>query len=307
MRYATTALVAASFLSLLCFGAATPLHAQSAWLPPADGTVIALEAYKASYDIEGITFPTSVWFLSGRFMLSRNASVALELPFSYYDQEYQQDALFPTFGEFEAESTLGNPYVGMSLGPFSDGFGADFGFRIPMANETEVNALLNGFYTDFYRAEAFLSQATSVRLMMFRERRNKAGTLISRARSGVSFWVPTKQATDPDIFFDGDINLWYRDEAFAVGGMFAWRFLMSADMGTFTQRSEFQLGVGASLRFGAVEPGIHARIPLGSEGLIGLGTLVNVILGFNVSIHVQKPKDAEKDSPVGPRIGPRDP
>lgn len=300
MRYATTAWVAAGFLSLLCFGAATPLHAQSAWLPPAEGTIIALEAYKAKYDVESeIKFATSIWFLSGQIVVGPKTALLLDVPFSYFDDTPPLDT--------EAESVIGNPYIGVSLGPYRDGFRIDIGARLPMADETQSNALLNGLYTDFYRAGAFLPEAATLRLLVSRDRKNASGTLISRSRAGVSIWMPTDLQVGRDLLFDSDINLWYRPGKLAVGGMFAWRFLMSASGGSFTQRSEFQLGAGATWRSGAVEPGIHARIPLGNEGLIGLGTLVNVIFGFNVTVHIQKPKHTEKGPPVGPRIGARDP
>ena len=44
--------------------------------------------------------------------------------------------------------------------------------------------------------------------------------------------------------------------------------------------------MSGSMRFGQVEPGIHARLPLANEGLIGLGEFVDAVVGVTCTVHL---------------------
>lgn len=60
--------------------------------------------------------------------------------------------------------------------------------------------------------------------------------------------------------------------------------MLSEDNLSFSERSEFQLGLDANTTFGNVRPGVHLHLPLGDDGLFSTGQAVSFVFGLNVTL-----------------------
>jgi hypothetical protein len=257
--------------------------AQSIWLPPATGSQVTVEAMKSVYDpSEGIAFLSTAWYMSGWVRLNPNLGLALEVPYSNYEED-----------GFDAQSTIGNPYVGVVCGSQDlRGWVVEAGGRIPILGEADFDenyaAMANGIATDVTRTEAFLPEVASVRIRAggYAASNPQSGMVI-RIMAGGSVWIPTSGG-DSEFLGEADIALWRLDPKANVGAILSAKTLLTESDLSFTERSEFQLGVAGGLRFGQVEPGVHAHLPLSNEGLFGLGQIQDVVVGVNCTVHLSK-------------------
>jgi len=255
-------------------------HAQSIWMPPTTNSQIRLEVLKPMYDAEGVGFWTQAWYLSGQARLSPVVALQFEVPYSRYEEE-----------GFETQSTVGNPYIGMVYGAKDlKGVIVEAGGRLPLLSEEDVDedlaALINGWAADFTRMEAFAPETVTLRL-------RAGGHVVNNAESGVNLrlmlgaqaWIPTDDG-ETELVADADMGLWMLGTQANVGAVLSAKTLLTESDLSISERSEFQLGLSGSMRFGQVEPGIHARLPLANEGLIGLGEFVDAVVGVTCTVHL---------------------
>jgi hypothetical protein len=267
-------------LSAAITGISHSANAQSIWMPPTMGSHIQLEAMKPSYSVEGVGFWTSAWYLGGLARLSPAVALYLEVPFASYEEE-----------GFESQSTIGNPYVGIVYGSVERrGFVLEAGGRIPAVSEQDASdklgAIITGWTADFTRFEAFAPETIALKV-------KGGGYLVSNPQSGLVLklmlgahaWIPTGGG-DGELVADVDMGLWKLAPKGSIGAVISEKTLLTQGDLSLTERSEFQLGLSGSMRFGQVEPGIHLHLPLGNEGLIGLGELVDVVWGVNCTVHL---------------------
>lgn len=275
-RYASVALAIA--VTVTCF--VQKVKAQSIWLPPATASQIRLEALKPVFDLEGVGFWTSAWYLSGFARVGPRVALEVELPFSMYEEE-----------GVESQSTLGNPYLGVVYGA-QDRTGpiVEAGGRLPILSDERaadnIGAVISGWVADVNRMESFAPDMAALRLRAggYLVNNPQAGMAI-RLMAGGQAWIPTSGG-DGEVALDADLGLWNLGPQIAVGAVLSLKTLVTESDLSFSERSELQLGLVGSVRWGQVEPGIHAHLPLGNEGLIGLGEVIDVVLGVHCTVHL---------------------
>lgn len=277
----TTRLFHAVALTLLTVLAAPSAQAQSIWLPPANRSQLSLEADKAMYaESEDIGFMTTAWFLTGWAQVSPTLALQAELPYARYEQE-----------SYDAESLVGNPYVGIVYGSVDrQGVVVEAGARLPLVSEDDafenLGAAFNGIATDVTRMEAFLPKLVTVRLRAGGYAISNTHTgLYLRMMAGGQFWIPTDDG-DTETLADVDLGLWHLNDKSSFGAVFSAKSILSEPDLSFTERSEFTLGLSGSMRFGRAEPGVDVRLPIGNEGFLGVGEFVDAVLGAHVVVHL---------------------
>lgn len=254
--------------------------AQSIWMPPTPAPNFRIEVYKPNYDFDGAKFLTTAWFFSWTVSPTPNTALYIEIPFSHYDEE-------SFFGTFESEKLIGNPYVGVIFEPEGSSVIGELGFRLPIASADNVSAAINGAIADFSRWEAFLTDVATIRARIgTRLKADSKGTVTVRLMGGMNLLVASGLGVDSEIMADADAGLWYQGPVTTLGATLSVKALMTEDNLDFSERSEFQLGLNASARFGQLEPGIHIHLPLSDDGALSLGNYVSSIIGVSLTAHL---------------------
>ena len=258
-------------------------EAQSLCLPPGSGNQVALEVLKVSFDDEvaDVTFGSTVWFLSGQLKATPGLALVGEIPLSRIDVK-----AYSVFGDPDPETAVGNPYIGVILRAARTSFVSELGLRLPVASEDNADALVQGIWSDADRWEAFIPDLIAVRARAGMDVSSPMGTadLITRFRIGPTLWIPTEDGADAEIFADATASLWFQPATVMFGVTLSGRTLLSEDALSFSERSEFQFGLDANVRFGNVRPGVHFHMPLGDDGLFSTGEAVDFVFGLNVTM-----------------------
>jgi len=273
----------AAFAVLLLIAVPSVGMSQSIWLPPAEGSSVSLEVFKADWAGDAnVTFASAAWFLTGRYQTSPSITIVGELPLSRFGRK--------SVGLFnpEAENAVGNPYLGMLINPENSLLIGEAGVRIPITPDDKFGASLNGWYSEFDRWEAFIPDLLTVRGRLGKKVISSSGNVHARFLGGGTLWIPT-EGGDAEVFADAVGQIWLRGDQFMFGATLSGRTLLTASDANFTERSEFQLGFGASGTFGNVRPGFHVHLPLGDEGLMGIGGAVDVVFGVNITVLFGQP------------------
>lgn len=283
MRKNVHNLLRAAFAVILLIAVPSVGMSQSIWLPSSEGNSVSLEVFKADWAGDNnVTFASSAWFLTGRYQASPSIAIVGELPLSHFDSK--------SVGAFnpEAENAIGNPYLGILFNPENSGLIGEAGVRVPITSDDKFGANLIGWFSEFDRWEAFIPDLLTVRGRLGGKVISSSGNIHARFLGGGTFWIPT-EGGDPELFADVVGQIWFQEDQFMFGATFSGRSLLTVQGPSFTERSEFQFGFGASGTFGNVRPGFHVHIPLGGDGLIGVGEVVDAVFGVNITLLFGQP------------------
>jgi hypothetical protein len=249
---------------------------QSIWLPPQHGSSVTLEGMKPNYTKgDNVKFASSAWYLSGRYQATPSLAVAGELPISYFGVD--QGSL--------SETAVGNPYIGIVLDGDNSPVVAEGGIRLPVTDEDKFNAIVNGWCADVDRWTAFYPDLVTVRGRGGMKFNNPLGNVSGRVLLGGSLLIPTGDISDEDPELIGELlaELWFQEQQFQFGLDIAGYTWITESDADFNERSEFQVGMGLAYTLGQIRPGLHLQIPLGDEGFIGRGEIVDYVIGLNVT------------------------
>jgi hypothetical protein len=250
-----------------------PAAAQSNWLYASPGRSVTVEAYKLGLGpSQSIT--TSTLFFTGKIDVQEGLYLVLEVPISNfdYDKDYQED--------FDAQTMVGNPYVGVEWCPATSSVIGSAGLRFPTAPEGSQSAAYNGGLTAFDRVEAFANDMFTVYVNS--GYRWFTGEYHSfQVIGGPVFTLPTIGGADPDILIDYKGEYWARADAVSFGIGLTGRVILTEGDLNFHERTWHRLGFSGNVLLGQFRPGFNIRVPLDEE-------IRNVITyGINLTVDLK--------------------
>jgi len=252
-------------LTLLAVLAGGPLletvAAQSFWLEPAAPVEVNLEILKPALKGADLGGSSLVYYLSLRGQVGTTTAVVFELPYANFSHE--ADQYYPDY----SDNTVGNPSIGLEMGPQGDGWRGEVGVRLPTASSSNAAATM-GALTDFVeRTEAFLPDVLSFRAGA--NYRSVAPTGFAfGARISPLFWLGTgdRAEMDPELWVLYALRAGYEGKSVAAGAGLSGRYLVTAEGGAdFGQRTFHQLGLYTNLNLGGWGPGLQVRVPLDED------------------------------------------
>jgi hypothetical protein len=257
-----------------------PLLAQSIWLDRSQTKTIDLEILKPDFEGEhNTTFPTSSWYLSGRFPLSVQVNITGEIVFSYY----KLDAENNYSAENEGQNAFGNPYIGIELYSENRTIFGEIGLRLPFTPEENASAVLySGIFTDFVeRAEAFMSDILPVYVLLNYMKVEESGFQF-RVHGGPVAWFATGDREDTEWCLLYSMQGGYHSATVNFWAGLSGRWIMSAEDATFAESSYHQFGLSANLLLGTFKPGIILKFPLDDDMKEVIDLVFGLTLGFNL-------------------------
>lgn len=127
--------------------------AQPLWLTQDHDSIITLEVLKPGLDSRFEAGSTSLaYFVTTRMPLSKVVSFVGEIPFAHYEPDGTTTS--------DAETALGNVYLGLEIDKKTSRWFEEVGIRIPTLAEDKWRASRVGFYTDVDRLEAWVRKNT---------------------------------------------------------------------------------------------------------------------------------------------------
>lgn len=184
------------------------LSAQSIWLNQGRENSFAIEILKPDLENSNFvdySFLSSAIFLSGRFLLGDNVVLVGELPFAHANQDI---AIFnfltgaTTQETNEAQTLIGNPYLGLELGNPNSSTFTELGLRLPITPENKSIATEFGISSDFDRFEAFTPDVLTL-TGKINSRQKRASQLVTHLRGGPTLLINTAgTGDDAELFFD---------------------------------------------------------------------------------------------------------
>ncbi len=270
----------AMILVLTFFGLTEPVASQHYWLHTYGEREISLEAHKAKFDRDrDFSLLNSAWFLSGSFSLTQMTALVVEFPFARYDidniSSYYLD-----------QNIIGNPYIGLRVTSperrLSAVAIANFGIRLPLAQDDRFNAATIGIFTSFDRFEAFIPNLFTLLASGGYRFSSRGGTSFSFTMGG-SFMVPTNGGGAPEMYIDYNLELWYRSASAGIGSGFTGRLLTTQSDLDFGERTVHQMGLAGYADFGIIRPGLNFRFPLDDD----LSEVLDFVYGFSVTFDIE--------------------
>jgi hypothetical protein len=254
-----TQLVISSALAATSLWAAQPAAAQSFLLPSTPEKGVWVEASHTSFKGFEASFPSTVWYVSGRLPLTSGLRAVVDVPFSYAKMD-----LFGAGAE-TSSSVFGNPYLGVEFAA-SRQLLLELGTRVPLTTaDSESFADMVAFLADPQRPEAFLEDMVPLSTAATFQQSLAPG-LALRARGGVTALFHTgEESGDPDATLDYGVMGTYTVGAAQVGLGVSGRWYTTSDEGGFAENSLHHAGLSADVRLGRIRPGIALRVPLDSE------------------------------------------
>ena len=260
----------------------TSLSAQPIWLEQPSGNSIAIEVLKPNFKgDDDFTFISSALFLSGRFSLGGNLIFVGEVPLAHANLD-DIKIVDPSTGEtifeldFESETIIGNPYVGLQFHKPGSNIFTEIGGRIPVTPDDKFSASSIGASADFDRLEAFASDLLAITGKINYHNKN-ASNLVIRLRGGPTVWIPTDEG-DTELLLDYSAQVGYEGQQVSVIGGLTGRLIVTEEDLDFGERTFHHLGASASLNLGTVSLGIHFRIPIDED----LSDSIDSVLGLNL-------------------------
>lgn len=256
------------------------LNAQSAWLPPTDGSSVSVEVYRLDRPSTLNNFNGTIIFLSARLRKSSGLTYVIEVPAVRSDKRFSPVSPTPQ----KAQTAVGNPYLGISFAKNqSSSFTLDAGIRLPLAPNGKPTARVVGLESDFDRWEAFGPDLFSMRVLFGGKWSGSTSPLITKwIKVGGTVIGPTNNQ-DSDLLIDFQAGLRFIEDNLNFNTAIIGRTLLTQSGLSFMERSEFILGFDASLTFGSIRPGLHIRVPLTDNGLFDLGRRLSSVIGANLT------------------------
>lgn len=247
--------------------------AQAPWLGTDRSPRLAAEAFKPQFDNQKyVKGGSSALFLSGRIRATDAVSVIAEAPVAFGG--YRTDS--------DASAQVGNPYLGVELGPSRSPVWVEIGGRVPLVGRDPNSGVAVGMLSDIDRFSAFLSQTAALSGAVDFGVRDGSG-LGFRARFGPELLVNTAsnhEGDDTETFLDyGAQGFWVQgplDLRLHVAGLYN----ATAEGGDFGERSMHQLGLAASYLLAGVRPGISLRLPLDHD----MTETLDYVLGITLEV-----------------------
>jgi hypothetical protein len=244
---------------------------------------LEIEVLKPRFDTslsESFSFFTSATFLTARVPLSRNLLVVAEIPFAHVGSRYTSPS--GTASDSPNEPALGNPYLGLSFAPEGANAAAEFGIRLPLAQQSDgYAATAVGALSDVDRLDAFMPDQLSM-MVAVRTSQEVAEGLSLRTRLGPTAWVQNIHFDDVELFAQYGAQLHYAAGIGEVGLGVTGRLLITESDLDFGERSVHHLGVVAALNLSRVQPGLQFRVPLDKD----LRSFVDHVFGLSLVVRI---------------------
>lgn len=257
--------------------------AQPLWVAPERTGGFHVEYLRP--DIEGSSAASGAVYLGLRAPLGSHLALVGELPFAHGDFDLGSGATL------EATTSLGNPYVGVEIGPRRSTVHFEVGARLPVIDQPDA-ATSVGFLADpIDRPEAFLEDLVAITARAHYRRFDRSGFGVL-LHAGASVWmapdeggpdtpVGTRPPDDEVVASYGARFGWMGTPGGFVAGLTG-RTSVTDPNGSFEDRTLTQLGGAGYLRLGPLRPGIEFRLPLDDrlrevvDGTIGVSLAVAV-------------------------------
>lgn len=258
-------------------GSGSSIQAQSYHLPAAPEKGFVLEASHANLESVDQSFPSTLWFLSGRLPVGQGFRIVADVPFAY------SRVNFPG-GAKESNSVLGNPLVGAEYGV--RGWRFETGIRLPLNTiDDESFADAMGVLGDFQRGEAFMNDVVPVAGAVAYEYGLPRGATL-QGRAGVVGLFDTSHdslSVDNEALLDYGLLGTYPLGRARLGLGFYGRWAATEDTGDFNDNSIHHLALSGDFMFRRVRPGISVRIPVDET----YNDLLNSTIGFYVQMSLR--------------------
>lgn len=257
-------------------GGWSPAVAQEYHLPATPTKGVWVEATYA--DLEGFdqSFPSTVWFVSGRLPLTSSVRLVADLPLAHSKMRIGA-------GARETNTVLGNPFVGVEYARSSLVLGT--GVRLPVnsiGEDTFADAV--AFLSDFQRGEAFLDDVVPVTATATWVHALPVGVSL-KAQAGVVGVFPRggdddEEDEDTEALVDyGLMGTVPMGQARFGLGLYG-RWAATEDTGGFQDNSVHHVALSGDYRWGNVRPGVAVRIPIDDA----YGEILNATVGVYVQV-----------------------
>ncbi len=260
----------------------TSLLAQPIWLAQTSDKSIAIEVFKPNLAGDfGFSFMSSALFLSGRFSLGSNLIFVSEIPLAHAHQD-DINIVNPLTGEtmfefdFDPETIIGNPYIGLEFRKPGPGVFAEIGMRIPITPDDKFSAPSFGAMADYDRLVAFAPDLFTITGKINYQNKN-VSNLIIRLRGGPTVWIPTEEG-DTELVLDYSAQVGYEGQLVSIIGGFTGLLIVTEEELGMGERTVHHLGATASFNLGTLHPGVLFRIPIDEF----LEASIDFIFGLNL-------------------------
>ena len=232
--------------------------ADSIWLSqPDQGDELRLEAVLPNVQDGNFTTFSLAWFLSGTFEAKETLALSVDVPFAHVANPEGS----------ESSTAIGNPYIGLRLGPRDAGVMGEIGVRLPFAPDNEEAALFGFIIDQVDRPEAFLPEVASATLGLNYRYRSVEGFGV-RLRLAPILWFDTGStlADDFEAWISYSAQGTYRAGPASFGAGFVGRYWASDDSdANFGQKSVHEFDIFTNLDYGRLKPSFRIRIPLDKD------------------------------------------
>lgn len=253
------ALLLAAAIAALPSGAS----AQPLWVNPDRIGAFHVEVLRP--DIDGAVGSSVAVFVGMRAPLGSHVALVGEVPFARGDFDVGPNA------DLESRTTLGNPYVGVEIGPRTSPLLFEIGARLPVLEEVDAGSSV-GFLADpIDRPEAFLQDLIALGARVHFRRVSRSGFRLL-LHAGATGWIASDAAGDglapgtsppeDELVASGGARVaWMGAPGGFVAGVTG-RTSVSDPDGSIGERSLVQMGGAGFLRLGRFRPGVSVRVPL---------------------------------------------
>ncbi len=264
----------AAMLFILCI---STLSAQQLWTDPGEGNSLDLELlkpFKSDSLFGGFTNVSGAIFLTGRYALKEQIILIGELSLVHgeiMNEDYENDA----------ETVMGNPYVGAEFHIKESPLFLETGIRIPIIPKDNDVASAVGEASDINRMEAFKAEIFPVLLAM-NYKTISENKILFRARLGTSIWFNSGNYfgnSSEDAIFDYAVQTGYAGEKVHALVCFTGRYLATAPETNNANRKIHQFGTTITVPLGNIQIGAHAKLPMNEK----TARIMDFVAGLNIS------------------------
>lgn len=213
-------------------------------------------------------------FLSGRYTLKKNKNITFVADFPIA-HGYINDTVILN----DAETIIGNPYVGAEFDIPNSPLFFELGFRIPLVPHDKALARIAGIISDFDRSEAFLKDVFPVYgAVNFNS--VSSNNILFAAKGGINLWFNSDSLNyenSPSVIVDYNVQTGYIDKRIEVMLSAVGRYDVSSGARFPEKRTLLQYGLSVVVPLKSFRPGISFRVP----GNDRAGDIVNYVIGLD--------------------------
>ncbi|NNE45210.1 MAG: hypothetical protein HKN37_00965 [Rhodothermales bacterium] len=244
--------------------------AQSVHVSPRNFDNAVVEVVKPRFADGGTSFLTAAYSASYHFGVGPTGRVFLtaSLPFSHTG-----------FDGSDAETALGNPYLGVTLFSKRDPVVYEFGVRLPVASDNPGQ--IAGLFGDYDRFEGYQPDLLSFKtsLIYFPSR---SGDWVMFTRISPLLAITTGQTGSEargELYADYSVHFFYYGKAIQGGLGLTGRAIVTED-GSFAERTSHHVGFEIQKDLGSIIPGIQFRLPIDSD----IRDVVDYVFGLTIVV-----------------------